>query len=127
MKQVTVDWDYIPHENTIIPEFTGVRDAYISSVVRAKIAAVPYWYPVKSAKWRVSSSGEGIHILVDLAVEISDIDSLLIRAVMNDDYKRLRLDMIRYLYATREIGLIFSEKILVRTGEKRVAGEWVEA
>lgn len=126
MKQTTIDWDYIPSEKRIMTNVQGVPEEYVSSVVITKLRAVPYWYPIKSTKWRLSSSGAGIHILIELGVDISDIDSLLIRAAMNDDYKRLRLDMIRYLYATREIGLIFSEKIFVRTGEKRVAGEWVE-
>lgn len=117
MTQVSIDWDFIPDAPL---SFEGDVSIYI----RDYIKKIPSMYPVYAAKWRLSPSGKGIHILLDIGAELSDLDTILIRAVMHDDCKRLRLDLIRYLYASREIGLIFSQKINVGTGEKKHAGEW---
>ena len=122
MTQVTIDWDFIPRDTPT--EYCIPDTGYINSTIMSYIMKIPSMYPVYAAKWRVSPSGKGIHILLDIGAELSDLDTILIRAVMHDDCKRLRLDLIRYLYASREIGLIFSQKINVGSGEKKQAGEW---
>jgi hypothetical protein len=111
MKTVSVDWDYLPED--------------IPGKIRETLRLVPYFYPIHSCKYRISSSGSGIHILVTFNTDISDCDSLFVRALLRDDYMRLRLDMCRYVYDNRPIGLIFSQKCDVSTGEILSANEWI--
>jgi hypothetical protein len=116
---VTIDWDFVP---------TGKDWSYqtTSDYIIGYLKKIPAMYPVYGVKWRFSPSGGGLHILLDIGAELSDLDEILVRAVMHDDCKRLRLDLIRYLYGSREIGLIFSQKISVGSGEKKTAGDWIE-
>jgi hypothetical protein len=111
MKTVSVDWDYLPDD--------------IPGKIREVLRLVPYFYPIESCKYRKSSSGNGLHILVTFKDEISDCDSLFIRAILRDDYMRLRLDMVRFVYDSRPIGFIFSQKCDVSTGSILKAGDWI--
>ena len=82
-------------------------------------------YPVRSIFIR-SSCGGNTHVLVTVKGDLSPLDTLLIRAIMRDDTRRLRGDLERYATNSKVFGLLFDEKIDVETGERFNAGEWVK-
>lgn len=71
------------------------------------------------------SCGGNTHVALVIDGDISQIDQMLIRAVMHDDTRRLRGDMERYLLDSPVFGLLFDIKYNSRSGTISEAGQWI--
>ncbi len=82
-------------------------------------------YPIKSIHIRRSCGGR-THALITIACDISQLDELLIRAILHDDARRIRGDLERYALNSPIFGLCFDEKYDSKTDTKTKAGEWIK-
>lgn len=93
---------------------------YDTAYVKDWIKKMPY--TVISTEMRESTGGN-THIKVIIKENISPIDTLMLRAVLHDDSRRIRGDLERYLFESPLFDILFDAKR--ENGITRYAGEWI--
>jgi len=96
---------------------------YDESFIKEYIKKIPY--TILSIHKRESTGGN-THIKIEIAEDVSPLDTLMIRAVLHDDSRRIRGDLERYLLDSPVFGLLFDEKYYLSTGEIKRCGEWIK-
>ena len=96
---------------------------YDDSFIREYIKKIPY--TVLSIHKRKSTGGN-THIKIEIEEDISPLDTLMIRAMLHDDARRIRGDLERYMLHSPVFGLLFDEKYFPLTGEIKKCGVWVK-
>lgn len=108
MNEITVDVD-VPYR------------LYLLDSARVLIDHIPWVF----ARFIRKSSNGNVHLKIYFRSDISLFDSLLIRAYLGDDPKRLACDLRRFYLTRLEVktGRCFDEKY--QDGELHTAGPWV--